>query len=274
MKKFFEYIGIIVLIVFSFIYTDKIVEMVNKNDPIMVSINNYAHENDRECIEGTITSDGIILGYSGIKVDVEESYRNMKGFGYDENKIEFQNDKCLINAASYIDEYIIKGNNKVKAVNIIILVNDGKFINRINSISKSQKINLSYAVTSSFFNDNKDVLIELYNEGNDIIFVGSDKDELNNYINSLSKIDKSSYKVCLEIGNSNILEDCSYYKLNTIRAKNIFNKNILLNTQKILDNGEIIIFYENNITFDELNATINYIKAKGYNIVSTKSLFM
>ena len=90
MKKTFEYIGLFVLVIFSFYYTDKVVKMVNKNDPLMEQITTYASANNTSCIEGYTTDEGIILGVSGLKVDENKSYSNMKGFGFNEELFVFE----------------------------------------------------------------------------------------------------------------------------------------------------------------------------------------
>ena len=105
MKKTFEYIGLFVLVAFSFYYTDKVVKMVNKNDPLMKEIVTYASINNTSCVEGYTTEDGVILGVSGLVVDEHESYSNMKGFGYNEDLFVFDEDTCSINKAEYIDKY-------------------------------------------------------------------------------------------------------------------------------------------------------------------------
>lgn len=271
MKKLFEYTGILTLIALSFIYTEKAVELVNKNDPIMVSINDYAINNDKGCVEGSITSDGVILGLNGLIVDKEESYSNMKGWGYNEELMEYELDKCLINAGAYIDEYIVKGNVSKKSINIIVNINDGSNLDDINNIFSKNNINISYGVTGEFLNDNMN-LINKYN-GDNFIYTGNNEDDLKLYLDIMNSIDKKIFKTCLEIGDTFILGYCSENRINTIRAKNYFTKDYLLNTKKSLDNGEILIFKESSQLVNELNSIINYIKAKGFNIVNTKELF-
>lgn len=257
MKKFFEYTGILVLISFSFIYTEKAVELVNKNDPIMVSINNYADQNDKKCIEGEVTSDGVILGLSGLIVNKEESYRNMKGWGYSDDLIEYKKDNCLINSSAYLDEYIVKGNNSQKKISFIILLNGGEYLDYFEKIAKEQKITFNYG-TDNYLNS-----------GYNYVFIGKDEDELKKYIKFLNKDD---YKICLEIGDNEILGICSDNKINTIRAKNIFYKDLFINIKNNLNNGEIFIFNENEELKAEINVILNYVKAKGYDVVKIKEL--
>ena len=70
MKKYFEYIGLIALTLFSFYYTDKVTKIMNSKDPVMISIKEYKDKTKESCKEGYYTNDGVILGVNGKIVDV------------------------------------------------------------------------------------------------------------------------------------------------------------------------------------------------------------
>ena len=151
-KKTFEYIGLLVLVVFSFYYTDKVVKMVNKNDPLMEQMEQivkYASVNNSSCIEGYVTDEGVVLGVSGLVVDENTSYSNMKGFGYNEELFVFEKDTCSINKREYVDKYIIKGNESKNAVSLLVLVDDISLISSVNDIASNKGINLN--LIPSFF---------------------------------------------------------------------------------------------------------------------------
>ena len=90
MKKYFEYIGLIALTLFSFYYTDKVTKIMNSKDPVMISIKEYKDKTKESCKEGYYTNDGVILGVNGKIVDVNESYSNMISKGYDEELMVFE----------------------------------------------------------------------------------------------------------------------------------------------------------------------------------------
>ena len=79
MKKYVKYIVISLFFVFSIIYTNKVIEISQYNNTILTSINEYASLKDYRCREGSINNDGIILGISGLVVNKNKSYSNMKG---------------------------------------------------------------------------------------------------------------------------------------------------------------------------------------------------
>ena len=96
MKNYFKYFLIIGFVLFSFYYTDKVTKISEQNNVIMASINDYAIKHDSKCIEGSITEDGIILGLSGISVNKNKSYSNMKGIGFDEKLLEYNKEECIL----------------------------------------------------------------------------------------------------------------------------------------------------------------------------------
>ena len=48
--------------------------------------------------------------------------------------------------------------------------------------------------------------------------------------------------------------------------------NIYANTKKVLKKGSFYIYKENKNTLDEINITLNYLKAKNINIVKINDL--
>lgn len=54
MKQYLKNIIVIFFVLFSFYYTDKVIEISKYNDTILVSINEYASSKDYECREGSI----------------------------------------------------------------------------------------------------------------------------------------------------------------------------------------------------------------------------
>ena len=74
--------------------------------------------------------------------------------------------------------------------------------------------------------------------------------------------------------DGDIIEECKSKKLNSINVINYISKDLLINTKKILDKGVIIFIKENEFNLSELSATLNYIKSRGYNIVSINDLLL
>ena len=67
--KYIKCIFLILVCGFICIYTDRLIKYSVSNNTILDEIDNYASRVDRNCIEGSINENGIILGYNGLVVD-------------------------------------------------------------------------------------------------------------------------------------------------------------------------------------------------------------
>ncbi len=256
MKSYLKYLSIICFAVFSFYYTDKVVELSEKNNTTLVSINDYALNNNSECIEGYINEDGIVLGLSGMEVDKNKSYSNMKGIGFKEELIEYKKKKCILNKEDNYDKYIISGNKSNKNISLVIDLDSLKYYDEMMNISNSE--NVAINILTNMNNVNK---IPKEN----ILY----KDNTNN-IKKFQKIINNFY--CVKTNEYEIINDCKKEKINSLKIINYIDENLLSNTKKILDNGIIIFIKENYVNTIELLATIKYIKSRGYSIVSIDEL--
>lgn len=252
MKDYFKYIFLIVILVFSFYYTDKVFEFSHNNNVILASINDYALKSDRKCIEGFISEEGVILGLSGIKVDKNKSYSNMKGNTFNEKLIEYEKEECILNKKNNIDKYIISSNNITKNITLVIDIDNKKYIN--DMIKIFNKDNIKYNL---LIDDSVDI------EEDTILYKGKN-------IKSFRKKYDNIY--CVKTSNYEIINDCKKYKINSIKVINYIDKDLYSNTKKLLNNGSIIFIKESLNNLNELSITINYILSRGYNIVSIDEL--
>lgn len=263
MEKYIKYILISLFLIFSIFYTNKVKEISEYNNTILASINDYASKNDYKCREGSINQEGIILGISGLTVNKNKSYSNMKGIGFKEELIEYDEDECILNKKNNIDRYILKGNDYNKNISIVINTDSGKYFNKMIDIFESKNIEVNLLMNKSFLRDN---INDNYNHSN-ILYKGNSLDDLDNFI---SLLHNEFY--CVKTSEYEIINDCKIKKLNSIKMNNDIKKDLLINTKKLLSNGVIIFVHENEFNLSELSSTINYIKSKGYNIVNINEL--
>ena len=78
LKKSLSYLGVFVLVCFSFFYTDKAVDIVKKNDPIMKTILENSESLRIDPVNAIINSDELITGLNGKRVNIDKIYQNMK----------------------------------------------------------------------------------------------------------------------------------------------------------------------------------------------------
>ena len=125
LKKYISYLGIIALACFSFYYTDKAVDIVKRNDPIMKEIIKNKEKYLVNSVNATIDKDEIIPGINGIKVNVDKSYENMKKNNtYNEKLYVFDEIIPDLSLIDSYDKYIISGNNKYQNVALVFKIVD------------------------------------------------------------------------------------------------------------------------------------------------------
>ena len=78
MKRIIKVIVISLFTVFSFYYTNRVIDLSKDEDPIMQEIKNQRNLNEIEPVNGIIEQNTITVGKSGKIVDVETSYEKMK----------------------------------------------------------------------------------------------------------------------------------------------------------------------------------------------------
>ena len=257
MKKYFKYFLILLVTLFSFYYTDRVMELSEYNNVVLASINEFASINDKECVEGSINKDGIILGLSGLIVDKDKSYSNMKGIGFKEELIEYKKEKCILNKDDNLDKYIIKGNNVEYKTSLVFDMYSLDNYERIESISNFENIDINYLVNYNMINK----------IDNNILYKTN--------VNDIKKVKRLvSNFYCVKTNEYDIIKDCEKEKINSIRITNYIDNELLSSIKKILNKGEIIFIKDSNQNINELLATIKYIKSRGYKIVSVNELLL
>ena len=81
LKKIIKIFLILCLVCFSFFYTDKVMKLLNKKDPLMITLNNIKEEYEILPVNAIIEEDTIIPGIKGLEVNIEKSYEEMKQGG-------------------------------------------------------------------------------------------------------------------------------------------------------------------------------------------------
>ena len=181
MKNYYKYLIVCFLAIFSFYYINFIINLSEKNNVLLVSINKYASDFDYKCREGSITEDGIILGLSGLKVNIDKSYNNMKGSLFDERLIEYDKNDCILSKDNNLDKYIIKGNDYLNNVSLVIDVDSTKYYRKMLKVADNNNIELNILMN---YNTLFDEINNIENHSN-VLFKGKSKKELDSFINIL-----------------------------------------------------------------------------------------
>lgn len=237
MKKFFINIGIITLVIVSFLYTQKISSVMKEYDEIMINIKKYYKNYNEKLKKNIVKKDTVTIGNCSRQVNIKKSYTNMRQYGkYDPSLYIF--DKICNQKIQ--DKYIIKGSKKNK---VTLIIKTDTFIDTLEDVT--------------IYTNNKDLMQQMFLKH----MVVSDNDKYlkkilgqKNYC-VLEHKDKIKLKKCIENNNYTVIPNI------------IIRNKAILNLMKKVDSGSII--YANKTNYKKI---INYLKYRGYEIISLKKM--
>lgn len=268
--------GLFLLLLVSFIYTDKVFSEVRKNDPLMQQVISYKNKHDTSAVEPKIRDDEIILGLSGLVIDEEKSYKNMKDDDvFNEDKIVYEEQLPSKTITNNYDYYITGGNPKNNYVSIIFKVQSSKNLNNLINQIKKDNVKINIFIDGVFLEENvektfdlTDLNSEIYNLGYNGKYDKSMIGVTNNLIESITLKDSN---LCLnENKDDNQKEICKNKKMHTI-TPTIINPTIT-ELKENLSKGLMISYNLEDYDFSNFKLIINTIESRGYEIVGLSEL--
>lgn len=276
MKKIIKFTGLVTLILFSFFYTDKVVEVIRENDKLMIELEQVADNYKVDPVNGVINGDTIRPGIDGKKINIEKSYKKMKEKGvFDENLIKYDKIAPKINMLHNQNKYIIGGNKEKNMVSIVFILDNKKYLKRVKDLSISREVTINYFVTYDYLVNNSTSITkmtnsEFYNYGSDGEYSPDNILFANNLI---SRITENEAIYCLtKVKNEKVLNLCSENNLYTILPDIIIKKDPYSEVKKSLASGSIILMEMSNDSTTELGIIIDYIRGKGYDVVGLSEM--
>lgn len=276
MKKIFQVIGFITLLLFTFTYTNKITTVIKENDDLLKQIEDVENQYIIEPINAIIKGNTIIAGISGSKINVKESYKKMKKIDeFNTNLLVYESIKPEISVLDYYDKYIIKSNKN--EVSLLFLVEQNCNIDKILNILNNYEIKGTFYVDGNWFENNNEKIIDLIEDGHTIGNLGYNYSYNVNGISWMNtivtKIGNQKYTYCYtEEENEDILKICKNNNSYTIIPNIIVKNNPLITIKQNLEKGSIISLKINDTTLNELPLIIEYINSKDLNIVNLEEL--
>jgi len=276
MKKFFEYLGLITLVGFSFFYTERTASVVKELDDIMIKIKEVSSNYKEEVIEAVIVENTIIPGMSGKEVNINSSYQKMRKLGmFNESYLEYEYIKPKELLKNNLDKYIISGNSNKKEVSLVFLVEERTNIDKVLKIIDENEIKANFFVDGNWFENNNELIIKLIENKHNVGNLSYNK----NYQNSsfiwmdtiIKKIGKQKIGFCYKTENKKDLENCTLQKNYTISPIEI-DSYPLINVKNNLTQGAILAFKINDSLNKEIDLIIKYINSKGLEIVNLEKL--
>ena len=276
MKKTFEVIGFLSLILFTFFYTSKITTVIKENDDLLIQLKEYQEQYKESAIDAVIIDNKISAGLSGSEINIKESYEKMKKVNsFNANLLVYEKIKPNISVLDYHDKYIVKG--KKESVSLVFLVEQTSNIEKILNILDNYDVKATFYIDGNWFENNNEKVIELIENNHTVGNLGYNYNyDVNgiSWMNTIvTNIGKQKYTYCyLEEENDDFLNICKNNKSYTIIPSIIVKTNPLITIKKNLENGSIISLKINNSTIIELPLIIEYINSRNLNIINLEEL--
>lgn len=259
MKKYFQIIGVLILIWFSFFCTEKTATVIKNTDEIMIKINDEKEKYNTKYTDSIIVKDTIIPGISGLVVNEDESYLKMKRLGrYNPSLYVYNKEKPSISIKDNYDKYIIRGNPKKRIISLIFS-GDIEQIKMVHQVLKSSLVSASYYLKDS---DNYSELSKYIDDDFDLVI-----DSQINY-----KIKKATIYCYSSEKEEALLKYCESNKYFSIQPTIIIENELYTKIKQSLKPGLIVLININDNTVSELPSVINYLKSKGYEMSNLTTL--
>lgn len=267
-KKLIQVLTVTILMLFSFFYTNKSIELIRENDPLMKKIKATSPKYKVAPINAKIIGNKIIPGKSGKEIDYQKSYTKMIQYGtYNEVLTTFKEVTPTISIDDYYDKYIIQGNAENKNVSLVFKTDSVTNLSDVVNILNSKNIPGTFFIDGLLLENNTNLFETMTNHELELLSYDNKYDQIYfesaiNYLNSLTKV---SPKYCYaEYDQKEVIELCSSLKMHTIIPTIKTNKEPYKEIKNSLHNSAIISLPLSTITKSQLPSIIDYIIQKGY----------
>ena len=278
MKRFFEILGFLSLVCFSFFYTEKTIDVVKEVDDIMITLKEQAPKYQVKAENAKIDGKFMTPGISRKIVNLQKSYEEMKHYGkFHPNLLVYDKVSPEISIKNRYDKYIQTGNPKKRQVSFLFVVDEKGNPSPIIEILKDKKVTGTFFIDGSWLEKNQNELVSLiegkFTVGN-YSYRGDYGHESFVWIDTIIKRvggQKQSY--CLvEKENKKALSTCKLQKDYTIYPNIIIKENPYSELTEQVESGSIILMRLDAQVKKELPLMITYLKQKGYEIVNLEQL--
>lgn len=274
-KNTIKLFSLFLLLLLSFIYTDKVFNEARGNDPLMKEVISYKKAHDVKPVEPKIKDDEMILGMSGLIINEEKSYKNMKEDDtFNKQKLVYDKKKPNTSITKTYDYYITNGISK-NMVSIIFKVNNSTNVSELLSLLAKTNVTVNFFIDGSYLEKNVETAFSMVNLNSEIYNLGYDNKYSKSMIsvtnNLIESITLKDSLFCLnEVKNDNYKDICASKKMLTISPK-LVNPNIT-DLKKNLSKGVMIVYDLDEFDTSKFSFIINVIESRGYKIKGLSKL--
>lgn len=275
LKRVYPVILSVLLIVFSFYYTNKVVDIVRSKDPIMKTIKEEMGKYEEEAVDAIVDDNSIVPGKNGKKVNIEKSFQKMRQYSeYNDSLYVFDEIEPTVSIDEYYNRYVPSGREDTKDVALVFEVERFDSIDDILTLLEDNDVKATFFLDGLFVENNRSLLEEVSKRGYELELLsyngGYDKIYFESSLRTLNDITNSKPKYCYShYDKKQVLDVCNSLSLHTV-VPTIDTSNNSFNMVKTKLMGGAIIGLKNSR--ENLNTIINYIKQKGYNLVTLDTL--
>ena len=274
-KNTIKLFSLFLLLLLSFIYTDKVFNEARGNDPLMKEVISYKKAHDVKPVEPKIKDDEMILGMSGLIINEEKSYKNMKEDDtFSKQKLVYDKKKPNTSITKTYDYYITNGISK-NMVSIIFKVNNSTNVSELLSILAKTNVTVNFFIDGSYLEKNVETAFSMVNLNSEIYNLGYDNKYSKSMIsvtnNLIESITLKDSLFCLnEVKNDNYKDICASKKMLTLSPK-LVNPSIT-DLKKDLSKGVMIVYDLDEFDTSKFNFIISVIESRGYKIKGLSKL--
>lgn len=274
-KNTIKLFSLFLLLLLSFIYTDKVFNEARGNDPLMKEVISYKKAHDVKPVEPKIKDDEMILGMSGLIINEEKSYKNMKEDDtFNKQKLVYDKKNPNTSITKTYDYYITNGISK-NMVSIIFKVNNSTNVSELLSILAKTNVTVNFFIDGSYLEKNVETAFSMVNLNSEIYNLGYDNKYSKSMIsvtnNLIESITLKDSLFCLnEVKNDNYKDICASKKMLTLSPK-LVNPSIT-DLKKNLSKGVMIVYDLDEFDTTKFNFIISVIESRGYKIKGLSKL--
>lgn len=278
MKKISQVIISISLILLSFFYTQKTIEMLRNSDPIMKQIKSKEESFKIDAVNAKIENNTIIPGINGSKINLDDSFSKMKKYGnYNESLMVFEEVSPTVSIDNTYDKFIISGNEEKKEVVLIFKVFRDDEVDDILNVLEEHKVNGTFFVDGLWLENNQTKVVYMSEIDQEIEILNYDSHYQQKYFQSAVNISRTltgnDPKFCYaEYERKQVLNLCNKLKLHTIIPNIITATNPFGEIKDNLENGTMISLPLGAVVEKQLPTIIDYIRQRGFTIVTLDKL--
>ncbi len=277
-RKLTEIFVVIGIVCFSFYYTDRAVDIVRENDPMMKELMEKSKDYEILSKDATFTDKGIIPGLSGKQVDLKKSFENMKKYGgFKESLLVFEEVKPGVSLEEYYDRYVIRGNALKNSVSLVFKVSANDDVSKILSVLNEKNARGTFFIDGKYLEQNQEMVYQLARDDHEVEIMSYDggysKKKMQESFDLLEMVLNQHSGFCYaEYDQKEVLELCSKEQRHTIIPNAIVSNYPFSTVKGYLDKGNIISFSINSQVEEELPIIINYIQQRGYQMMRLDDL--